>query len=163
MTSATTNREFAGPHRGWLALLLVALLSAAYPATAADQQVDKADKAASAGSQEQPTMPQRHAFKLGDFRIKNFHPVEREKVTLDFTVWVEVSEEDLPQFEQAWGSRQHRVRNQVITSARLVPSTAFEDPTLHALRRRIYLRLRRAVPELRVSEVFISDFSYIVE
>lgn len=151
------------PRGGLLVALLTVLavqLLVARPACAADQNTSKVGKPA---SEEAVAEPQRNAFKLGEFRIKNFRPVEREKVTLSFTVWVEVADEDVAQFEQAWESRKHRVRGQVITSARLVPSTAFEDATLHTLRRRIYLRLRRAVPELPIAEVFISDFSYIVE
>lgn len=143
-----------------LAWLTVLTSTCASPVQAADHKAD-----APPGDQTpiETAEPGRHAFELGEFRIKNFRPVEREKVTLEFTVWVEVTAENAAQFEQAWQSRKHRVRGQVITSARLVPSTAFEDPTLNALRRRIYLRLRRAVPELPVEEVFISDFSYIVE
>lgn len=107
--------------------------------------------------------PQRHAYKLGEFAIKDYRPVERQKVKLLLTVWVEVPEEDYRQFEQLWPSREHRVRSQVITAARLVPGEEYDDPTLHALRRRIYFRLRRALPELPVAEVFVSDFSYLRE
>ncbi len=139
--------------------MLAIALAVTPPARAADKPAGKpAD-----GQEEEPAEPKRHAYKLGDFRIKNFRPVEREKVTLVFTVWVEVTEENAEQFSRAWESRKHRVRNQVITSARLVPPTAFEDATLKTLRRRIYLRLRRAVPELPIADVYISDFSYIVE
>jgi hypothetical protein len=107
--------------------------------------------------------PQRYAYKLGEFRIKNFRPVEREKVTLQFTVYAETEAGDHQRFERVWKQHEHRVRSQIITSARLVPSNEFDDPALHALRRRIYLRLRRALPELPLDEVFVSDFSYIVE
>lgn len=95
--------------------------------------------------------------------MKNYRPVEREKVTLEFTIYVEVEDGNEQKFERVWTHCEHRVRNQILTSARLVPPHEFDDPTLHALRRRIYLRLRRAVPELPVGEVFVSDFSYMVE
>lgn len=127
------------------------------------QAAEKPKSSSTSNEAEVAEQPGRCAFKLGEFRIKNFRPVEREKVTLDFTVFIEVEEGQRERFEQAWHSREHRVRNQIITSARLVPPNQFDDPTLHALRRRIYLRLRRAVPELPVGQVFISDFSYIVE
>jgi hypothetical protein len=110
-----------------------------------------------------PAEPSRYAFKLGEFRLKNFRPVEREKVTLEFTVYVEIDAAQQQRFKHVWQYREHRVRNQIITSARLVPPNEFDDPALQALRRRIYLRLRRAVPELPLGEVFVSDFSYIVE
>jgi hypothetical protein len=114
--------------------------------------------------EEAPAVDQQgNAFKLGEFEIKVFRPVEREKATLHFIIWVEVEEAEVAGFADQWKPRQHRVRNQVITSARLVHPSEFDDPTLHAFRRRIYLRLRRAVPELPIKEVFITDFSYIVE
>jgi hypothetical protein len=78
-------------------------------------------------------------------------------------VWAEADEADVARFAAQWKSQTHRVRNHVITSARLVHPSEFDDPTLHAFRRRIYLRLRRAVPELPIKEIFITDFSYIVE
>ncbi len=147
-------------YRSYTAAALLVLLTAG-----AQETVSAADSkhAATGDEVEVAEQPGRYAFKLGEFRIKNFRPVEREKVTLDFTVYIEVDEGQQERFEQAWRSREHRVRNQIITSARLVPPNQFDDPTLHALRRRIYLRLRRAVPELPVGQVFISDFSYIVE
>lgn len=107
--------------------------------------------------------PTRRAYKLGDFRIKNFRPVEREKLTLEFTVYVESLEGQQQRFERVWQNHEHRVRNQVITSARLVPPNEFDDPALEALRRRIYLRLRRAVPELPIDKVFVTEFSYLLE
>lgn len=147
----------------WRWLLMLLALAVAMPAAGQENTGVPAPASDSAGEDELPAEPPRHAFELGNFRIKNFRPVEREKVRLDFTVWVEVEDGKQTNFQQVWNTRKHRIRNQIITSARLVPPNEFEDPTLHALRRRIFLRLRRAVPELPVSEVFISEFSYIVE
>lgn len=140
----------------WRLFILLLGLVVAAPALAQEDAAADSDTEPSAE-------PPRHAFELGDFRIKNFRPVQREKVKLNFTVWIEVEDGKQMNFEQVWNTRKHRIRNQIITSARLVPPNEFEDPTLNALRRRIFLRLRRAVPELPISEVFISEFSYIVE
>lgn len=114
-------------------------------------------------NQSPPPQPEYHAHKLGEFAIKDFRPVQREKVKLDFTVYVEVSEAQQEQFEHIWPTHEHRTRNHIITAARLVPGMEFDDPTLAVLRRRIELRLRRALPELPFDEVFVSDFSYLVE
>lgn len=140
-------------------VLLVALGGGAL----AQEPAPQADPASEGDTGEQQQQPQRHAFKLGDFHIKNFRPVEREKVRLEFTVWMEIADGQQDRFTAVWNSREHRIRNQIITSARLVPPNEFDDPTLQALRRRIYLRLRRAVPELPLGEVYISDFSYLME
>lgn len=147
--------------RCWV--LVLAMVCGGEPTSATAQQAKQQPPADPTAAPAQPAQPARHAFKLGEFRIKNFRPVEREKVTLDFTVYAEVEDGQQEQFARAWSHLEHRVRSQVITSARLVPASEFDDPALHAFRRRIYLRLRRAVPELPVAEVYVSDFSYIVE
>ena len=145
-----------------LALLLTAAICMAAGGARAELPApdpDSVDEVPQAAVEE----PRPHAFKLGEFHIKNFRPVEREKVRLEFTAWMEIADGQQERFAAVLDARQHRIRNQIITSARLVPPNEFDDPTLEALRRRIYLRLRRAVPELPIGEVFISDFSYLME
>lgn len=151
-------------HETWgpLRLLMAALIALAANSSMAAEPTGEVPSATE-GETTEAEQPERHAFKLGDFHIKNFRPVEHEKVRLEFTVWMEVEEGQQERFAAVLESRQHRIRNQIITSARLVPPNEFDDPTLEALRRRIYLRLRRAVPELPVGKVFLSDFSYLME
>lgn len=148
-------RPFAG------LLMLAAVAVCATPPAARGESPPPPE--AAADQSETPEEPPRHAYKLGDFRIKNFRPVEREKVTMEFTVFVEVPDGEEQLFELLWKNHEHRIRNQVITSARLVPPNEFDDPKLRAFRRRIYLRLRRAMPELPIGDVYVSDFSYILE
>ena len=137
---------------------LVVLLCVGMLAGAADK------KGTAKGDTEEETQePERFAYNLGQFTIKNFRPVEREKVVLTFTVYAEVEEENNEQFAAMLPARENRVRNQIITTARLVTPIEYDDPKLEAFRRRIYLRLRRATPELVIHEIYISDFSYILE
>ncbi|MGI9455703.1 MAG: hypothetical protein ACR2NU_04030 [Aeoliella sp.] len=132
---------------------IVALLLVVLPAQATAEEADSSAA----------ETPSHHPYKLGEFSIKDFRPVEHEKVKLKFTVYVEVVDGREERFEQLWDDYEHRVRDQVITAARLVPTVDYDDPTLRALRRRIHLRLRRAVPELPIDGVFVSDFSFLVD
>lgn len=141
--------------------LVVACLLCSSLATAAEEANPSA--AADETVADENEAPKRHAYKLGDFRLKNYRPVEREKVKLQFTVYIELADGDEKRFEKVWKNHEHRVRNQIITAARLVPSVEYDDPKLHLLHRRIYLRLRRAVPQLPLGEIYVSDFSYLVD
>ncbi len=131
-------------------VLLAALLFACPQASSAESESSLAAES-----------PAHQGYKLGDFRIKAFRPIEREKVKMQFTLYAEVAEGTQERFEQLQEKYEHRIRNQIITAARLIPSIDYDDPTLHALRRLIYLRLRRNLPELRIESVFVSDFSYL--
>ena len=81
-----------------IALLFVAC---AVPAYAADDKGKKNDSEDSAEEQDPP----RHAYDLGSYRIKNFRPVEREKVTLEFAVYAEVED---AHHERGRGERSRR-------------------------------------------------------
>jgi hypothetical protein len=59
--------------------------------------------------------------------------------------------------------RKHKIRDQVITVSRLVPLAHFDEPDLKSFRRRILLRLRRAVPQLAIVDVYVSDFQIRVQ
>ncbi|QDU54292.1 hypothetical protein [Aeoliella mucimassa] len=160
--ASSTPSVFA-PRCGLLLLAVLLLSASCAPLAGAADAKAKAKKGDKEDKEAEPEVPPPHAYKLGDFHIKNYRPVEREKVTLSFTVYAEVEDEYNELFEKIWDVRQHRVRNQIITSARLMDPNLFDDPTLHAFRRRIYLRLRRAFPELLIHEIYISDFSYMLE
>jgi len=145
-----------------LLLAAVAISCVTSTAMGADEPA-KAKATETTDGEEETELPKRHAYKLGDFRIKDYRPVEREKIKIEFTIYIEVPDGKEQRFERLWKNHEHRVRNQIITAARLVQSVEYDDPKLHHLRRRIYLRLRRALPELPVGEVFVSDFSYLVD
>lgn len=144
-------------------LLCVAVFSGVPSSVLAADEPAPAKESEAAKGEEESELPKRHAYKLGDFRIKDYRPVEREKIKIEFTIYIEVPDGQEQRFERLWKNHEHRVRNQIIIAARLVQSVEYDDPKLHHLRRRIYLRLRRALPELPVGEVFVSDFSYLVD
>jgi hypothetical protein len=51
----------------------------------------------------------------------------------------------------------------VITATRLAPLAVYNEADLASFRRRILVRLRRAMPELVLEDVYISDFTLIVK
>lgn len=102
-------------------------------------------------------------YALEKIIIKNHRPIEGEQLTIKLMLHIEVAKEDKAEFEALWPQYQHRIRSQVITATRLVPPHEFDDPELKLLRRLIYLRLRRVLPELPVSQVYVSEFGYLVE
>jgi hypothetical protein len=95
---------------------------------------------------------------LGDFRIQAYHAVEAKRSTLIFTLHAVVSSENAPEFKQLIENRRHKVRDQVITIARMASLADFDQPKLADFRRRILLRLRRIMPELKIDDLYVSDF-----
>jgi hypothetical protein len=95
---------------------------------------------------------------LGDFRIQAYHAVEAKRSTLIFTLHAVVSSENAPEFKQLIENRRHKVRDQVITIARMASLADFDQPRLADFRRRILLRLRRIMPELKIDDLYVSDF-----
>jgi hypothetical protein len=60
-------------------------------------------------------------------------------------------------------ANEHKLRDQVITVTRMTPIIAFDEPQLDSFRRRVKLRLLRALPELAVEDVHISEFQLTVK
>jgi hypothetical protein len=100
---------------------------------------------------------------LGEFLIKEFHPVEGRKSSLAFTLYATVRNKELAAFKGLLRARQNKIRDQAITAARVVPISDFDDPQLLNLRRRILLRFRRTLPELAIQDIFVTDFNFILE
>jgi hypothetical protein len=100
---------------------------------------------------------------LGNFSVRNYRagPAQRQRVA--FTLHAAVRNENFKQFEQLFEHRKNKVRDQVIVAIRLVPTEDYDDPELKKLRRRILLRLRRTLPELKFDDLFVSDFDLSVE
>ena len=105
----------------------------------------------------------RRAVKLGEFSIRVYHSVSSRKDTVTFILQARIGKEGFETFEQLYPHRKIKVRDQVIVATRLVPIEDYDDPDLKKFRRRIYLRLRRAIPELPIDDVYLSDFTLSVQ
>lgn len=114
--------------------------------------------AAQAAEKEPPEEPGFVGFELGSFVLKDYQPIEDITLRLIFTVHASVDEESSKEFSKLLASRSHRVRDQVITAARLSSIEELQDPDLRMLRRRIQLRLKHSLPELHIAGIHLSEF-----
>jgi hypothetical protein len=73
------------------------------------------------------------------------------------------ADENLADARRIAHQRKHKIRDQVIAAARMLPLGEFDEPDLKRFRRRILLRLRRTVPELLLDDVYVSDFQLKVQ
>lgn len=101
-------------------------------------------------------------FKLGEFSVLNVHHAEGLKSKVLFTLYVEIEEGAEHEFEAAWAHCQRRFEDQVLTTVRMCELTEFQEADLHRFRRRLIVRLRRTLPELPLSELYITDFRHFV-
>lgn len=114
--------------------------------------------AARAAPKEPAEEPGFVGFELGSFVLKDYQPIEDLTLRLIFTVHASVDEEHAKGFSKLLASRSHRVRDQVITAARLASIEELQDPDLRMLRRRIQLRLKHSLPELHIAGIHLSEF-----
>lgn len=112
---------------------------------------------------DEPSPPEPVGLPLGEFLIKDYRSVEGSKTTLNFTAHAAVKEENAGDFKRVLRAHRGRMRDQVLTAARLTAPEELQDPDLIRLRRRIRLRLRHAIPELPIEDVYFSEFQYFVE
>jgi hypothetical protein len=104
-----------------------------------------------------------HGIDLGEFRVRVYHVAESQKSSASFSLYATVEKDRLAELKQLMEHRRHKLRDQVIVVTRLLPLSDFDDPDLKTFRRRILLQLRRALPELAIENVYISDFELQVE
>jgi hypothetical protein len=102
-------------------------------------------------------------IKLGEFQIRTSNAVLSRKDHVTFILHARVKNEDYAKFDGNYRNHKNKVRDQVVIATRLVPIEDYDDPELKQFRRRILLRLRRALPELPIQDVVISDFALSIE
>jgi hypothetical protein len=100
---------------------------------------------------------------LGEYRIRAYYPVDAQKSTVRFVLHVAVASERYAQLQRLADAHEHKLRDQVITATRMSPLAIFDEPGLESFRRRVYLRLRRALPELAIDDVYVSEFQLTVK
>lgn len=141
-------------------LILAPSVASAQPGTASLKAKATEGTAAEGEKEDPPTI---FGYEVGNFSIKDIRPAEGAKTRLSFTLHAAVLDDELPRFKKLAAARQARIRDQVITSIRLSEPTDYQEANLGHLRRRILLRLRRALPELKIEEMLVSEWHYVVE
>lgn len=102
-------------------------------------------------------------IELGDFRIRAYYPVAAQKSTVRFVLYAAVDSDHYEEIQHLVDQHRHLLRDQIITATRLAPLSLFDEPDLKSFRRRIFMRLRRALPELTVDDVYVTEFQLTVK
>ena len=106
--------------------------------------------------------PDCHGILLGEYRIRSYYPVDAQKSTVRFSLYATVKDERFDDTKQLVEENRQKVRDQILVATRLSPLSVFQEPGLETFRRRILIRLRRALPELEISELYFSDFDLTI-
>jgi hypothetical protein len=100
---------------------------------------------------------------LGEYKIRAYYPVDAQKSTVHFVLHVSVASERYADMKRLVDNHEHKLRDQVITATRMMPLALFDESELKTFRRRLYARLSRALPELVLEDVYISEFQLTVK
>jgi hypothetical protein len=100
---------------------------------------------------------------LGEFRIRSYYPVDAQKSTVRFTLFAAVKDENFAGAQRLVEEHRQMLRDQILTATRLAPLATFQEPDLRTFRRRVLLRIRRALPELEVVDLYVSDFDLLIK
>lgn len=106
--------------------------------------------------------PDSHGIPLGEYRIRSYYPVDAQKSTVRFSLYATVKDERFAESKQLVEEHRQKLRDQILTATRLAPLSAFQEPDLESFRRRILVRLRRALPELEIEELYLSEFDLTI-
>jgi hypothetical protein len=104
-----------------------------------------------------------HGVSLGDYRIRSYYHVDAQKSTVRFSLFATVKDEHFADVQRLVEEHRQKLRDQVIMATRLAPLTVFQEPDLASFRRRILLRLRRAIPELTIEDLYVSEFDLTIK
>jgi hypothetical protein len=100
---------------------------------------------------------------LGEYQIRSYYPVDAQKSTVHFVLFASVPSERFAATQHFADEHEHKIRDQVIIATRMTPLAEYDQADLASFRRRIFMRLRRALPELAIDDVYVTDFTLIVK
>jgi hypothetical protein len=121
-------------------------------ATAHDTSADEADSGRAI-----------HGVSLGDYRIRSYYHVDAQKGTIRFSLFATVKHEQFREMKVLVEEHRQKLRDQVIMTTRLAPLAVFQEPDLATFRRRLLVRLRRAIPELKIEDLYVSEFDLVIK
>jgi flagellar basal body-associated protein FliL len=121
-----------------------------------------AEPAAAAANADEETGKAIHGVSLGDYRIRSYYQVDAQKSTVRFSLFATVKDEHYHEVQTLVEEHREKLRDQVIMATRLAPLTVFQEPDLTTFRRRILVRLRRALPELTIEDLYLSEFDLTI-
>jgi hypothetical protein len=122
-----------------------------------------AEPAAAESSAEAATGKAIHGVSLGDYRIRSYYQVDAQKSTVRFSLFTTVKDEHFREMQGLVEEHRQKLRDQVIMATRLTPLAVFQEPDLATFRRRVLVRLRRALPELKIEDLYVSEFDLTIK
>lgn len=100
---------------------------------------------------------------LGEFFIRDVRGSEGVKTRVSFTIFADIALENEEAFREIQTKHEQRIRDQIILAIRLCQTTHFQEPTLHSLKRRIWVRLYRMIPDFEARGLMFKDFAYFTD
>ncbi len=104
-----------------------------------------------------------HGVSLGDYRIRSYYQADAQKGTVRFSLFATVKNEHFGEMQRLVEEHRQKLRDQVIMATRLAPLSVFQEPDLATFRRRVLVRLRRAIPELTIEDLCVSEFDLAIK
>ena len=104
-----------------------------------------------------------HGVSLGDYRIRSHYQVDARKSIVRFSLFATVKDQRFGEAKRLVDEHRQKLRDQVIMATRLAPLAVFQEPDLATFRRRILVRLRRALPELTIEDLYVSEFDLVIK
>lgn len=123
----------------------------------------EAEPAAAESSVEDETGKAIHGVSLGEYRIRSYYQVDAQKSTVRFSLFATVKDEHFRDVRGLVEEHRQKLRDQVIMATRLAPLAVFQEADLATFRRRVLVRLRRAIPELTIEDLYVSEFDLAIK
>src|SRR4051812_230698 len=143
----------------WIFVVSASLLAVTPGALARESEKKLTDATAEPQANAEPGSPEElRGVALGDFRIRSYYPVDAQKSTVRFTLFATVKSGHFAEMQRLVEEHRQMLRDQILTATRLAPLATFQEPDLKTFRRRVLVRIRRALPELVVDDLYVSDF-----
>lgn len=98
---------------------------------------------------------------LKEFGITAYQPKSSTTIRIDFHLYATVNLEDQDEFNELIIQNTHRLREQIIVTARSVDANDLTDPSLGLLKRKILEKTNRILGKPLVKSVVFSDYSFV--
>ena len=145
------------------ALKLAAVTAALAVRTASGSHGHDAEPVAAESSIDEESGKAIHGVALGDYRIRSYYQVDAQKSTVRFTLFATVKDEHFRALKGSVEEHRQKLRDQIIMATRQAPLVVFQEPDLATFRRRVLIRLRRALPELKIEDLYVSEFDLVIK
>ncbi|MEN0109838.1 MAG: hypothetical protein AAF805_03860 [Planctomycetota bacterium] len=107
--------------------------------------------------------PKPDSASFGRFLLRDLRTVEGAKTRLSFSLHGMATGDDFTRLKTMLPHYEHRIRSEVATAVRLTPLPDFQQPGLERFRRRMLVRLRRALPALPIDALLIGEFELFLD